>query len=262
MNNLPIGIFDSGVGGLSVLRELQALLPNERFIFFADQRNVPYGEKTNAELLNLSSRVMDFLISQKVKMVVVACNTATCNVIDELRFRYPFPIVGVVPAIKRAAELSRVDKIALIATPATASSRYVTDLINNHAPNMAVHRIGCAGLEDSVEEGDFDSNITKELLNKYVKPLKQEGIDQLVLGCTHYPFLKEKIAGILGPKVNLVDSGKAVANQVKRILVKYDLESSIKDSADQFFTNKDADEFSRVASSLLGYKIDGKYIFV
>jgi len=259
MNNFPIGVFDSGVGGLSILKELQGLLPNESFVFFADQKNVPYGGKTKEELVALTSRIMEFLLSQKVKMVVVACNTATCHAIQELRSSFSLPIVGVVPAIKPAAEQTKTGKIALIATPATAKSQYVTELIDKFASNIEVLRIGCAGLEDSIENGDLDSQATTQLLNKYVLTLKQEGIDQLVLGCTHYPFLKEKIAAILGSSVALVDSGKAVARRAASLLNEHNLKNSIGGPVNQFFTNKDAENFSRVASKLLDYPVVAQY---
>ncbi len=262
MSNWPIGIFDSGVGGLSILKELQNLLPNENYLFFADQKNVPYGEKTKEELVALTSQIVSFLISQKVKMIVVGCNTATCYAIEELRTITKLPIVGVVPAIKPAAEQTKTGRIALLATPATAQSFYVTKLIKEYADQIDVLRIGCAGLEECVENGRLNSKTTIKILSSYVLPLKKEGIDQLVLGCTHYPFLKENIAALLGPSVNLLDSGRKVAERVNFLLNKYSLYSSEAKGRDVFFTNKDANKFSRVASSLLGYKVDGHFVII
>ncbi len=255
MSNKPIGVFDSGVGGLSILKELRERMPNENYIFFGDQLNVPYGAKTKQEIVVLATRVMKFLASEGIKMAVVACNTATCHAIEELRSNFGFPIVGVVPAIKPAAEQTKTGKIALIATPATAKSPYVTELINKYAKGVEVLRIGCAGLEDVVETGGLEGEKVSELLNKYILPLKEENIDQLVLGCTHYPFLKEKISAILGPKVNLVDSGKAVARRVESLLNEQGIKNTAGNSSDKFYTNKDAKDFSRVASKLLGYEI-------
>lgn len=262
MNNLPIGVFDSGVGGLSILRELQDGLPNESYVFFADQKNVPYGGKTKEELVTLTSKIMDFLMAQKIKMAVVACNTASCHALEELRSAFPIPIVGVVPAIKPASEQTKVGKIALVATPATAKSQYVTELIDKYAKNIEVLRIGCAGLEDVVETGQLHGPKTVELLDKYILPLKQEGIDYLVLGCTHYPFLKKEISTILGPAVTLVDSGHAVAMRVEHLLNEHNLKSSADKSTNQFFTNKDAGDFSRVASELLGYQVVAQYVVI
>ncbi|OGN11351.1 MAG: glutamate racemase [Candidatus Yanofskybacteria bacterium RIFCSPHIGHO2_02_FULL_43_15c] len=262
MSNLPIGIFDSGVGGLSVLKELQNLLPNENYIFFADQKNVPYGEKTKEELVSLTSRIVSFLISQKAKMIVVACNTATCYAIEELRTIAKLPVVGVVPAIKPAAEQTKTGRIALLATPATAQGSYVTKLIDEFAsPNhVGVLRVGCAGLEECVENGHLNSEAVIKVLNSYLLPLKQAGIDQLVLGCTHYPFLRENMAAMLGPAINILDSGKKVAERVKFLLNKYSLYSGGAKGENIFFTNKNASKFSRVASNLLGYKVHGRLV--
>lgn len=261
MNNLkPIGVFDSGVGGLSILKELQGLLPHENYIFFADQKNVPYGEKTKEELIALAKRIGQFLMSQNVKMIVAACNTSTCYTIQELRFSFPLlPIIGVVPAIKQAAEKTKTGKIGLVATPATVKSPYVTELVNKFAKNIDVLKIGCAGLENAIEQGVFDSEPMHKLLNLYVLPLKQAGIDQLVLGCTHYPFIKEKISALLGPGVQLVDSGKAVARRVEFILNESNLNNDGPKGKDLFFTNKDAANFSRVASQLLDCQVDAQY---
>lgn len=259
IHNNPIGIFDSGVGGLSILQEIQSRLPNESCIFFADQQNVPYGGKTKEELVALTFRIMKFLTTKKIKIAVVACNTATCYAIEELRKAFSLPIVGVVPAIKPAAEQTRVGKIALIATPATAQSSYVTELINKYANKIKVLRIGCDGLEDSIEAGQLHGLRTSELLDAYVLPLKQEGIDHLVLGCTHYPFLRARITAMLGPTVTLVDSGKAIAKNVEHLLDEHNLKSSASKSSNQFFTNKDASDFSRVASELLGYQVVAQY---
>ena len=244
------------------MKELQNRLPDEGFVFFADQKNVPYGGKSKEELVVLTSKIMEFLTGQKIKMAVVACNTATCYALEELRNNFSIPIVGVVPAIKPAVEQTKVGKIALISTPATAQSQYVTDLINKYANNAVVLRIGCAGLEDVVETGQLHGSKTSELLNKYVTPLKREGIDHLVLGCTHYPFLKEEIASILGPTVTLIDSGLAVANRVEHLLDENNLRNTSGKQIDRFFTNKDADDFSKVASELLGYKVEAQYASV
>lgn len=241
------------------MKELQRSLPDESYIFFADQKNVPYGGKSKEELVALTSNIMKFLTARKIKIAVVACNTATCYALEELRNTFPLPIVGVVPAIKPAVERTKVGRIALVATPATAKSPYVTELIKKYAGNVEVLRVGCPGLEDVVETGKLHGPKTSELLNKYISPLKQEGIDHLVLGCTHYPFLKEEIANILGPTVTLVDSGRAVATRVEHLLGEHNLKNTGGKPSNQFFTNKDAGEFSRVASELLGYQVVAQY---
>jgi glutamate racemase len=259
MNGQPIGIFDSGIGGLSILQELYRRLPTENYVFFADQHNVPYGEKTKEELIALTTRIVKFLLDEQAKMVVVACNTATCYAIETLRASYDIPIVGVVPAIKLAAEQTKTNEIALIATPATAKSDYVTDLIQKFAVGKNVARIGCFGLENAVETGKLDSKETAQVLAKYILPLKKTNVDQLVLGCTHYPFLKKEIGGILGSSVTLIDSGAAVARRVEAVLKEKNIANPAGASDTKFFTNGDADHFSEVASSLLGRAIQGTY---
>lgn len=259
-NRQPIGVFDSGVGGLSILRELKNALPEERFVFFADQAQVPYGEKTKEQLVALTYRIGKFLTDRGAKMIIVACNTATCYAIEELRKAFAAPIIGVVPAIKPAAEATRTNRIALIATPATAKSDFVTALIERFAQGIEVSRIGCAGLEDVVETGSLDSPQSLSLLVKYVASLKERRIDQLVLGCTHYPFLKTQIGALLGPGVALVDSGAAVARHAKAVLMEKNLESDAREGDDEYITNKDAETFSRVASRLLGHPVAGTRI--
>ncbi len=255
----PIGVFDSGIGGLSVLQELYALLPKENYIFFADQHNVPYGEKTKEELIALTTWIMEFLLEHDVKFAVVACNTATCYAIDTLRNTFDVPIVGVVPAIKPAAERTKTGNIGLIATPATAKSGYVAGLVEQFAPGKNVIKVGCPGLENAVEAGDLDSEETLALLKKYLLPLKDENIDELVLGCTHYPFLRRQIGEVLGPGVELLDSGNAVARRVRVLLTEKGLLNDGGTSATRFFTSGDAAHFSKVASSLLGIPVEGHY---
>ncbi|MEK7525617.1 MAG: glutamate racemase [Patescibacteria group bacterium] len=214
----PIGVFDSGVGGLSVLLELKKLMPKERFIFLADQAFVPYGEKATKQLQGRAGKIMRFFVNNGAKLVVVACNTATCYAIKYLRTNFSVPIVGTEPAIKPAAKVTKSGIIGLIATPATAKSKTVTELIKRFAGNIKVLRVGCAGLEDAVEKGGWQSRQIKPLLERYLASIKNSGADQIVLGCTHYPFLKSQIRGYLGKNVSLVDGNLAIAKQARRIL--------------------------------------------
>ena len=261
MNRAPIGLFDSGVGGLSILRELERRLPNEDYIFLADQKNVPYGEKTKDALVALALRVMRFLADRKIKLAVVACNTATCYAIEEMRAAFDIPIVGVVPAIKLAADETETGNIGLIATPATAQSQYVTDLIERYAANRNVLRIGCFGLENMVETGRLEDAETAELLARYILPLKGKNIDRLVLGCTHYPFLRPQIAHMLGPTTTLVDSSDAVARRVESMLRESGLLNDAGGRA-EFFTTKDPAAFSEVASKLLERPVEGAFAVI
>src|SRR3989344_8244533 len=218
-NNRPIGVCDSGVGGLSILIELQKLLPEENFVFLADQKYVPYGEKSKSELVALVYKVVDYLIDKHdIKMFVIACNTATCYTIKELRQKYKLPIVGTEPAIKPAARDTRTGTIAVISTPATSKSKTVARLIREFAKGKTVLNIGCPNLENTVEKGRIDDAEVRRLLSKYLSRVKNSKADQLVLGCTHYPFLKGTIRKMLGPKVKLVDSGKAIAKRTRHLL--------------------------------------------
>lgn len=258
--NKPIGVFDSGVGGLSVLIELQKLLPNENFVFLADQKYVPYGEKTKEELVKLVFKITDYLVKEHdIKMMVVACNTATCGAIDELRAKYSFPIVGTVPAVKPAAENSKTGQIAVISTPSTSKSKVLKKLIKDYCGGVRVINIGCKNLENAVEEGNLESPEVSALLNKYLNKVKGSEVDQLVLGCTHYPFLKKPISRMMGPGVKLVDSGKAIARRAKSLLATHRLKTDRANAGQTlYFTTKDADKFAEVASGLLGRPISAR----
>lgn len=259
-NNSPIGIFDSGVGGLSVLRELQYLLPNENFIFIADQLYIPYGEKSKKELIRRGFKIIDYFIKyHDIKMLVVACNTATCNTIEELRRKYSFPIVGTVPAIKLAAEKTKSGTVAIISTPSTSQSKALKKLIEENCKNIEVINIGCKNLENEVEKGELNSIEVNKLLLKYLKTIVNSSANYLVLGCTHYPFLKKSIQKIVGPKIKLLDSGRAIAKQTKSLLLAHRMKNKQNLPAGRqgskgktlYFSTGDSVKFSKVATKLL-----------
>lgn len=255
MNNNPIGLFDSGVGGLSVLAEIKKVLPTENFIFLADQKHVPYGAKTKRQLQNLSERITHFLLKHKIKLLIIACNTATCHALDHLRSKFNLPIIGVVPAIKPAVAQSSKNKIAIMSTPATAQSAYLSSLIADFAPGAHVLKLGCRGLEESVEV--LNKKQYLKLLDIFTQKIKNFGADVIVLGCTHFPFLKEDIQKLVGSKVKIIDSGKAIAKRTKFILQKMDSLCQEK-SVDLYFTTASPGQFSEVASTLLGQKISAQ----
>jgi len=259
MNSQPIGIFDSGVGGLSVLKELVKLMPKEHYVFVADQINVPYGEKTNKELEEKTLQICDFLISKKTKIIIVACNTATCNVIDFLRNNIRVPLVGTVPAVKSAATISKSNIIGILSTPATSKSKGLRELIRTHANNTKIINIGCPNLENTVEIGNLNSLEIVQLLIKYTQPIKKSGADVIVLGCTHYPFLKPQIKKIVGKNVKLIDSGRAIAKHTKNVLQQMGTLNS-RGGETTFYTTGDSNHFSNVASSLLKRRIQAKHI--
>ncbi len=251
MNTRPIGIFDSGVGGLSILRELQKQLPGENYVFLADQAHVPYGEKTPAQLRTLAVRITKFLLTYDIKLLVIACNTATCYAINTLRNRFDLPIVGTVPAVKPAAQYSRSKTVAVIGTPATIKSDALTMLIETHARGVRVVRIGCKGLEDTVETGLLDGARADTLLNHYLSRVPRSA-DLLVLGCTHYPFLKNRIRRSLGRRIRLIDSGSAIARRSKSVLIASGTANTRgRAGLTRYFTTGSPENFASVASKLL-----------
>lgn len=259
MDKRPIGVFDSGVGGLSVLQELVKLMPKENYIFVADQINVPYGEKSKKELEKETLKICGFLVSKNSKIIVVACNTATCYAIEFLRANVKIPIIGTVPAIKPAAAESKSGIIAIMSTPATSKSPYLKQLIKTCAGNIKVVNIGCYELENTVETGTLNSPKVRQLLLKYTEPIKMAGADIVVLGCTHYPFLKPQIRKALGNNVRLIDSGKAIAKHTKEVLRQMGALNNYGDGTD-FYTTGNSYRFSNVASSLLKRRTKTKHI--
>ena len=258
MDTRPIGVFDSGVGGLSVLREIKRLLPRENYIFVADQINIPYGGKTRSQLRLLTERITRFLVKKGAKMIVIACNTATCYAIEFLRRKFPSNIfVGTVPAIKPAARLSLNKTIVVLSTPATARSFYLKNLIRDNAAGIKVVNIGCPNLENLVEEGRINSPEIKILVTRYLKKAAPFRPDYIVLGCTHFPFLKGAIRESSPFRANTIDSGRAIARRVKNLLNTAGLENGRKAST-VYYTTGNPKRFSEVASRLLGIKIRAK----
>ncbi len=262
MNKRPIGVFDSGVGGLSILLELRKLLPKENFVFFADQKNVPYGEKSKGQLNKFMTGVVNYLTRQHdIKMLIIACNTATCYTIKKLRRDYKIPIVGTEPAVKPASLETKTGTIAIISTPATAKSKTVKKLILDYANGITVLNIGCKNLENTVEKGSVNNPEAHKLLKKYLKDVKNSRADQLVLGCTHYPFLRKAIEKILGPRVKLVDSGKAIAKRTQSLLGTNKIFNKGKGRT-IYFTTGNAKKFEKVASKLLKQKVFAKKVIL
>lgn len=252
----PIGVFDSGVGGLSTLRYLQRLMPHERFVFVADQSYVPYGEKTPRQLQLRCARVARFLAEKRVKLIVVACNTATCYAVAHLRSHFALPFIGTVPAVKTACLRSTNGSVAVLSTPATSKSPMLKALIKKSADQCRVIRIGCAGLEEAVEEGSLNSDHTRELVHAYVSRARKAGADQIVLGCTHYPFLTRTFRKAY--PVAVVDSAPAIARYTKRLLRGAHLLRTSGSASVSYWTTGNPHRFSDVASRLLRRHIRAK----
>lgn len=214
----PIGIFDSGLGGLSVAREIHARLPGESLLYIADSAWCPYGGRELSQIQQRAHALTDELLAAGVKMIVVACNTATIAAVESLRATYPVSFVGMEPAVKPAVAATRSGVVGVLATGAALSGEKIHQLIALHANGVRVITVPCPGLVELVENGALDTPETEVLARTYVEPLLAQGADALVLGCTHYPLLRPLIARIAGPGVALVDTGAAVARQVARIL--------------------------------------------
>jgi glutamate racemase len=255
--NQAIGIFDSGVGGISVLQHIHALLPHENLIYFADSKHAPYGSKTQAEIIARCMEIADFLIQKEVKALVVACNTATASAIDTLRENFNVPIIGMEPAIKPAAAASKNGVIGVLATVGTLKSAQFAALLESYGRNVKVVTQACVGLVECIERGELNTENTKALIRQYTAPLLAEGADTIVLGCTHYPFVKQVIQEMVGDKITLIDTGAAVAKQLKRQLDEKKLLSVNQAKAEvSFWTNSEAENAGQVIEQLWGDRVE------
>ncbi len=225
-NTTTIGVFDSGVGGLTVLQELVELLPSHSYIYFADTKHCPYGPKGTAEIIRLSEIITKFLIEQGCSTIVVACNTATAAAIDYLRANFSIPFVGMEPAVKPAALATKTKSIGVLATKGTFKGRLYRETTSKYAANINVsYQVG-TGLVELVEQGKSHSNEAKELLKAYIAPMLDEKIDHLVLGCTHYPFFIPILKQILPEGITIDNPAPAVAKQAVRVLSELDIEQN------------------------------------
>ena len=238
-NQSPIGLFDSGVGGTSIWHEVHRLLPHENTVYFADSHNAPYGDKTQAEIIALSKQKVEFLLEKNAKIIVVACNTATTNAMKVLRHDYDVPFIGLEPAIKPAAALTKTGHIGVLATKRTIISEQYQQAALAYQ-NVTVHSQIGYDLVGLIESGNINTPEMDALLQQYLSPMLAQNIDQLVLGCTHYPYLKENLQRLLPVDIAIIDSGVAVARQTKHILEAYGLlNASGKLGQNEFYTNGD-----------------------
>ncbi len=218
-NNHPVGIFDSGIGGLSVLLAIRKELPREHLIYIGDQANVPYGSRSLEEVRQLSEGLTNFLLKQNAKLIVVACNAASAAALRYLRERYPeVPFVGMEPAVKPAAEYTHTGKVGVLATPATFQGELYASVVERFAQGVEIYQDTCPGLVKQIEVGRLDTPKTRRILERALKPMLAAGIDTVVLGCTHYPFVMPLIQKIVGNDVRVIDPAPAVARQVRRVL--------------------------------------------
>lgn len=247
-------MFDSGIGGTSILREIVKLLPNENFIYVADSAYAPYGEKSPDEILKLCKRNVEFLLKKQCKLIVVACNTATTNAIKQLRASYNISFIGIEPALKPAVLQTKTNTVGILATKGTLNSKLFSDKIDLYSSKIKIIEVVGKGLVECIEKGDLDSPFLRALLKKYIDPMLAQKIDYLVLGCSHYPFLIPTIKKIIPENVKIIDSGEAVARQTKIILAKENDLNSIKNKGSiVFYTNGE--------SSILKYFCEKYFTF-
>ena len=258
----PIGVFDSGVGGLTILSALREELPNENYIYFGDTANCPYGTRNDTEIVEVSIQACRFLIEQRVKLIVVACNTASQAALTSLRATFPsIRFVGVVPAVKPAARATKKGRIGIAATNQAARAIYLQQLIDEFAGGIQAFAVGCPELVTLVEQGDIDGLVVEETVKQALDPILKEDIDVIVLGCTHFPALRPVIERVTSHKIHIIDSGRAVARRTHYVL---DTEGLIQpdNSNTTYFGNLkvwcsgDAAVFRNVAIKLLGYDVN------
>ncbi|KWR92134.1 glutamate racemase [Cupriavidus sp. IDO] len=252
MNPAPIGVFDSGLGGLSVLREIRALLPHESLLYLADSKYAPYGEKPEKFVEARTLQACEWLIGQGCKALVIACNTATGHAVELLRNRLPLPIIGVEPGLKPAAAASRSKVVGVLATANTLkSAKFARLLASLDGESRFICEAGL-GLVSLIEQGDTNGPAVRERLDAYLTPMLEAGADTLVLGCTHYPFLSDTIRAMVGDQLALVDTGSAIARQLARKLMEHAL-SAGPDAIpqDRFVSTKNAEHLRAMAAALL-----------
>lgn len=256
-DNNPIGVFDSGLGGLTVVKELIRQLPRENIVYYGDTARVPYGTKSREAIIRFSHENTQILLKRNVKMVVVACNTSSSYALVQLRKHFRLPIVGVIdPGARKAVQVTRNKKIGIIATPATVNSGSYAQAISRHDRVIKVSSQACPLFVPLVEEGWLRKSVTTAVAREYLGPLRKSGIDTLVLGCTHYPLLKNVLKSVMGSRVVLVDSATEVAVEVKRILQEKNLLRSASGLAKHSFLISDRpQQFEKTAREFLGYNI-------
>ncbi len=255
----PIGVFDSGVGGISVLKHIRAAMPSENLLYVADSKFAPYGNKTPEFIRERADAIARFLIGKGAKALVVACNTATAAAAEYLRGQYAIPIIAMEPAVKPAAQATKTGVIGVLATSGTLQSAQFAGLLEHYGQQVQVVTQACHGLVECIERGDLTGGETQALLSRYVQPLLAAHADTIVLGCTHYPFVRPLIEKLVGPEVALVDTGAAVARHLKNRLDALQL-SALKstEGSIEFWSNSLDAKAGQVISQLWGASVDVK----
>ena len=257
----PIGVFDSGVGGLTVAREIIRQLPNEKIVYFGDTARVPYGSKSKENIIRYSRQIIRFLKSKNVKAIVVACNTASAIALEEIRDEIDIPIIGVVkPGAKVAAANTKNKRVGIIATEATINSNIYTNVIHENDRDITVFGKACPLFVPLVEEGLLEDSVTDEIARRYLEELKTKDIDTLILGCTHYPLLRKTVGRIIGDNVNLVNPAYETALSLKELLLENGIaagdEHQYESEMYEFYVSDIAEKFKKFANSIMPFNID------
>ncbi len=257
-----IGVFDSGVGGLWILKHLQSELSQYNYIFFGDQGHVPYGERSMEEIKSFSLEITKFLIKNDCKIIVIACNTASAASLKYLREKFPeILFVGMEPAIKPAVEITHTGKVGVLATPATFQGELYNSVVERFAKDVEIFKDTCSGLVDQIEEGNLNGVETEGILNRALTPMLEKNIDTVVLGCTHYPFVIPLIKKITGDKVNVIDPTSAIVRQVKHLIEESKLSNNeAQDGQVYIFTSGNIDIMKPVLFNLFGKNMEVKKI--
>ncbi len=261
MNPRPIGVFDSGMGGLTAVRRLRRLMPSENIIYFGDTARVPYGNRSRETLLQYARQDLRFLESFDLKAVLVACGTISANCLEDLRPDSGIPVIGVVePAVKRAAAETKTGKIGMVATRASVSSGAYERALARTAPGLEMRSLACPLFVPLVEEGRFRPGdvVIETIAREYLAPLREPAVDTLILGCTHYPLLRDVIGGVMGPSVRLIDVGGEAAVACRNLLAEGDALANRETGSIRCYTSDHAANFERLASLFLGEDLRGK----
>lgn len=260
LRNAPVGVFDSGVGGLTVAREIMRNLPSEKIVYFGDTARVPYGSKSKETVTRYSRQIIRFLMEQKVKAIVIACNTASAFALETVRHEFPLPVIGVIRAgAEVAACETRNKKVGVIGTEGTIGSGIHEEFLHSLDPEIQVFGKACPLFCPLVEEGWTHDPLTREIAARYLKDLQDRGIDTLILGCTHYPLLRSTIGEIMGEAVRLVNPAYETALELKRLLTKEDLlsqETKQEEFPYRFYVSDLAEKFKQFANSILPYDVE------
>lgn len=259
MDNRPIGVFDSGVGGMTVLKELMKQLPNENFIYLGDTKRFPYGSKSKETIIELTKNAVEFLIKNNVKMIVIACGTATSQALKEVKQLYNIPIIGVLEPAAVYLKESKKKNIGVIATAGTIRSKGWEKVILNKIPDANVQAIACPLLAPMVEEGWYNNKIAKLVMKEYLKPLKK--VEALILGCTHYPLLTQVIHKQLGRKVEIINIGEHVAKKAENILEQNNMIAELQEHPTlKVYLTETESKFNEVASNWLNKQIEAQLV--